>query len=449
MQFHSTRGASEPLGFADAFAAGLASDGGLYLPESLPDVRSLLGGSPSYPDLALSFFRLFDKDHTESQLADLIARSYTDFDAPLVQLDDLTYVLELFHGPTLAFKDFGLQLVGNLFEDQIQRTGKPINVLGATSGDTGSAAIHGLAGKEGVNVFILYPDGRVSPLQERQMTCTGAPNIYPIKIQGSFDDAQKIVKDLFSDLDFKARVGLSAINSINLARVLAQSVYYLSACLQLPATHRDMANYIVPTGNFGNVLAGWLAYKMGMPARKFVVATNQNDLLHRLFTTGHYQPGIVAPSHAPSMDIQVASNFERLLYLQLERDGQKTAALMQKFRDRGLLDLNTEGFDPDIFTATRTGDDTILENIRSAKERYGYTPDPHTACAFTDLEKGVPNVLLATAHPAKFPSVIGEATGDHPTHPTLEALKNKTPIFYKPGSDAASIGKFISEKHTS
>ena len=452
MKFQSTRGTSPSLGFTDAFAAGLAPDGGLYVPETLPDITGILakheGLTPSpeaYTALAADFFTLFDDDHTPEEILTLCEKSYAAFDAPLVTLDDTTSVLELFHGPTLAFKDFGLQLVGNLFEDQIRRTGNSVNVLGATSGDTGSAAIHGLANKEGVNVFILYPEGRVSPLQERQMTCTGASNIYPIRIQGSFDDAQKIVKDLFVDLEFKKQVGLSAINSINLARVLGQCVYYLYAHLQLPKEKRHNIEYIVPTGNFGNVLAGWLAYKMGLPASKFVVATNQNDLLYRLFTTGRYQPGTVSPSHAPSMDIQVASNFERLLYLQLGRDGTRTAALMQEFRDHAKLDLNQHGFDNDIFTATRTDDAAILENTRQAKERYNYIADPHTACAFTGLDSEAHKILLATASPAKFPEVIEQATGHHPTHPTLEALKEKEPKLYTPGSTAAEVKQFVLE----
>ncbi len=446
MLFESTRGSSEPLGFAGAFAAGLAPDGGLYVPESLPDVTPLLGAPVPYPALASAFFALFDTDHTADELGALIERSYADFDAPLVQLDNNLHVLELFHGPTLAFKDFGLQLVGNLFEDQIRRTGRAINVLGATSGDTGSAAIHGLAHKRGVNVFILYPEGRVSPLQERQMTCTGAPNIFPIRIQGSFDDAQEIVKTLFGDLPFKREVGLSAINSINLARVLAQSVYYLAAHLQLPAGSPP-PRYMVPTGNFGNVLAGWLAHKMGLPAAGFTVATNQNDLLFRLFTTGRYAPGTVAPSHAPSMDIQVASNFERLLYLQLGRNGSRTAQLMATFKAERALDL--PDFDPDTFAATRTDDDAILANIRLAHQRFGYIADPHTACAFTGVNPHEPTVLLATAHPAKFPDVIEQAIGLHPTHPTLEALKTATPRLHEPGSNADAVRDFVMDHQSS
>lgn len=427
MRFLSTRGSAPPLGFAGAFAAGLAPDGGLYVPESLPDITPLLANGPvPYPELAAAFFKLFDSDHTPAEIDALMARSYQNFPdpdnaAPLVQIDDNTFVLELFHGPTLAFKDFGLQLVGNLFADQIAGGGGAINVLGATSGDTGSAAIHGLADRDGARVFILYPQGRISELQERQMTCTGADNIFPIAIDGSFDDAQRIVKELFGDLAFKAEARLSAVNSINLARVLAQSVYYLHAVSRLPAGARP--RFVVPTGNFGNVLAGWLAARMGLPAAGFTVATNRNDLLHRLFTTGRYASGAARPSLAPSMDIQIASNFERLLHYHLGGDGARTAAIMAKVGASEPVDV--PDFDPDAFAATRSDDAAILRNIATAKERYGYLPDPHTACAFESIDPAQTSVILATAHPAKFPATIEKATGDHPTHPTLEALKTK------------------------
>ncbi len=431
MRFLSTRGTAPPLGFADAFASGLAPDGGLYVPESLPDVRPLLdGGAAAYPELAAGFLKNFDTDHTGEQVDDLAAASYAGFPdpddaAPLVQLDDNTFVLELFHGPTLAFKDFGLQLVGNLFADQIARTGEPINVLGATSGDTGSAAIHGLADKAGARVFILYPQGRISELQERQMTCSGADNIYPVAIEGSFDDAQRIVKELFGDLEFKAAARLSAVNSINLARVLAQSVYYLHAVNRLPGDKRTAPRFVVPTGNFGNVLAGWLASRMGMPAGGFVVATNRNDLLQRLFTSGRYQPGTVAPSLAPSMDIQVASNFERFLFYHLGADGARTAEIMGRVAAGETVDV--PDFDTGAFAATRTDDDGILRNIADTWGRYGYLADPHTACGFGSIDPATPTVVLATAHPAKFPDTIEKATGERPTHPTLEALKSATP----------------------
>ncbi len=452
MRYTSTRGQSRDLSFTEAYATGLAPDGGLYVPQELPDLRPLLADwEPlGYARLAQRFLSLFDTDHSAQDLSDLVDRSYADFDAPLRKLDNNLHVLELFHGPTLAFKDFGLQLLGNLFEDQIKRTGRPINVLGATSGDTGAAAIAGLADKAGVKVFILFPQGRVSPLQERQMTCTGAGNIYPIPIQGTFDDAQRIIKELFSDLAFKAQYGLSAINSINLARILGQCIYYISAWLQLPESQRgDTApangpEFIVPTGNFGNILAGWLTSRMGLFIPRFQIATNQNDILHKLFTTGDYHPGEVDPSLAPSMDIQVASNFERYLFYLRKGDGSAVAAEMDALRQRGQLSLRD--FDPDTFTTSRSDDEAIRRAIRSCYERFGYIIDPHTACAFKQIDPERPTVVLSTAHPAKFPQTISESIGIEPTHPTLEALKQKQAVTFPSEPNAEAVRALI-ERH--
>ncbi len=451
MKFVSTRGAATPVAFAEAFAAGLAPDGGLYVPETLPQLPAefLDDDSLGYTDLAFGFLSLFDTSHDSATLRQLVDRSYSHstFDdnanpAPLVGIGESLSVLELFHGPTLAFKDFGLQLVGNLFEDQIANTGRPINVLGATSGDTGSAAIHGLANRSGVNVFILYPDGRISPLQERQMTCTGATNIYPIAITGSFDDAQEIVKALFNDLDFKAAQCLSAVNSINLVRVPAQAIYYIWAARQLPAGERAGASYIVPTGNFGNVFAAWLARQMGLPMGTLAIATNQNDILYRLFTTGRYEVGDVRPSLAPSMDIQVASNFERFLYFHLGGDSARTAQLMEQARGGGAIEI--PDFDPETFAATRADDAEIKSLIAAAHQQYGYVADPHTACAFKNLED-LPGhrVILSTAHPAKFPETIEEITGSEPTHPSLEEAKTKTPIRHELPAELGAIRHFL------
>ncbi|MGY8718255.1 MAG: threonine synthase, partial [Verrucomicrobiia bacterium] len=290
MNYISTRGQTPALGFSDAVATGLAPDGGLFLPEQLPqfsadELKAFEG--LSYPALCSAFFRKFATDIDNATFAEIVERSYTKFNhpdiAPLVPLSDDLLVLELFHGPTLAFKDFALQLLGNLYEHQCAMRKQSINVLGATSGDTGAAAIHGLLGKPGTTIFILYPDGRVAPLQERQMTCTGADNVYAMAIEGSFDDAQTALKEIFADQDYRTRHCLSAVNSINLARVLAQCVYYLSAWLRLPRERQDNVEFVVPTGNFGNVLAGWMLQKMGVPIRSFKVATNQNDILYRLF----------------------------------------------------------------------------------------------------------------------------------------------------------------------
>ncbi len=447
MRFVSTRSQSDPATFFEAFANGLAPDGGLYVPEELPALSSDLVSDEAepYPPLANEILSLFDTDHTPEELFKLVDKSYSNFTelsiAPLRQLGERLFALELFHGPTLAFKDFGLQLVGNLFEDQIRRTGNPINVLGATSGDTGSAAINGLANKEGVNVFILYPKGRISKEQERQMTCTGAKNIYPIPIEGTFDDAQRIVKDLFADHEFKHQVRLSAVNSINLARVLAQSIYYVHAFMQLPAENSDDVQFVVPTGNFGNVFAGWMAAKMGLPCQRFVVATNQNDILYRLFTTGVYEQGPVQASYAPSMDIQMASNFERFLYYNVGGDGQAVTEMMTSVRKDGRLEL--PNFDKETFSATRTSDPEILTNIQRVFEHYNYIVDPHTACGFNDINPDRNTVVLATAHPAKFPDVIEKAIGHRPKHVTLAELREKRQVRYELEPTDEAVKAFI------
>lgn len=449
MEFVSTRGGGSPVSFVEAFARGLAPDGGLYVPKSLPLLSSdiLVEDALPYAALAWDFLSLFDTDHDSEHLIDIIDKSYGDFsdtmNAPLQQLADNLFVLELFHGPSLSFKDFGLQLIGNLFEEQIERTGIPINVLGATSGDTGSAAIHGLSGKKGVNVFILYPKGRISELQERQMTCTGADNIFPIPIDGTFDDAQAIVKELMSDLEFKETMRLSAINSINVVRVLAQAVYYIHAYTQLPPENRDDVNFVVPTGNFGNIFAGWMVHQMGLPVDQFIVATNQNDILYRLFNTGHYQPDSVHPSHAPSMDIQVASNFERFLYYHNEKNAKATLALMEKFKNEGSITI--PNFNASNFSASRSTDEDIISNIRRVKEVYDYVIDPHTACGFQNLDPSSTHIVLATAHPAKFPEIIKEAIGETPTDPSLEAIKKKKMVTYPVEASAGAVRKFLQE----
>ncbi|WP_309383658.1 threonine synthase [Cerasicoccus frondis] len=450
MKFLSTRGQSDETTFTEAVATGLAPDGGLYLPKTLPDISTKLKGwaGLSYPDLCFEFLKLFATDMLEDKLHDIVKASYKTFSrkeiAPLVKLDDHLQVLELFHGPTLAFKDFALQLLGNLYEEQIQRTGDPINVLGATSGDTGSAAIHGLLGKKGVRIFILYPQGRVSMLQERQMTTTAARNVYPIAIEGTFDDAQAMVKDAFGDADLKAKYNLSAINSINLARILAQCVYYVWSWLQLSEADRERGvQYVVPTGNFGNVLAGWLVSKMGLPVEGFRVATNQNDILCKLFNTGLYEVNDVAPSCAPSMDIQVASNFERFLYYSVGQDPAKVREVMQEFKSKGKYQF--ENFDRDVFSASRMDDAEITQVIEHIFAKYKYVSDPHTACAFKDLDESKTNIVLSTAHPAKFPEVIEQALGRTPTAPSLEAIKNEPIVNYLLPAEGAAVAEFLKE----
>ena len=447
MRFLSSRGQTPVLGFSDAVATGLAPDGGLYLPETLPNLSGELARFEklNYAELCFEFFKHFATDIPQETLRAIIAQSYTKFShpdiAPLVQLDARTYVLELFHGPTLAFTDFALQLLGNLYEHQCKVRHETINVLGATSGDTGSAAIHGLLGKPGTAIFILYPDGRTSPLQERQMACTGADNVFALCVDGTFDDAQAALKDVFGDQSFRTRHRLSAVNSINLARGLAQCVYYLSAWLRLPVSARSNVEFVVPTGNFGNVLAGWMLQKMGVPIRGFKVATNQNDILYRLFTTGEYKLGAVHPSLAPSMDIQVASNFERFIYYTVGRDTARVREVMQTFKQTGAYRF--ENFDRDSFSASRCADAEIPGIIRSVYQKYGYVADPHTACGFKDLSADRVSVVLATASPAKFPDTIIQAIGKEPTHPSLEALKARPLVKHPLKAEPQAIKAFI------
>ncbi|MFP4166155.1 MAG: threonine synthase [Opitutales bacterium] len=447
MRYISTRGQTPSVSFSTAVEQGLAPDDGLYLPEELPDLSGIVEdwARLDYPALTEAFFGLFATDIERSELSHIVARSYTRFDheaiAPVRRLDDDLYVLELFHGPTLAFKDFALQLLGNLYESQIARTGRPIAVLGATSGDTGAAAIHGLLGKEGVASFILYPDGRISGLQERQMTCTGADNVFPLAIQGSFDDAQSAMKEVFGDRKFAGSVGLSAVNSINLARILAQCVYYIYAFFRLPRAIRETTTFVVPTGNFGNVLAGWMVRRMGLPIRGFRVATNRNDILHRLFRTGRYELDSVAASLAPSMDIQVASNFERFLYYAEGGDCARVRSIMSAFKETGQYAF--ENFDGSAFSSSRTDDAEITENIRRVYRKYDYIVDPHTACGFSDSGDKGPRIVLATAHPAKFPETIQAAIGREVTHPTLERLKQREVIKHPVDPEPEAIKTFI------
>lgn len=449
MRYISTRGQAEPLSFSDAVATGLAPDGGLFLPETMPDLSDQwrkwegLG----YADLCFEFMRLFATDIPADTLREIVAKSYTKFAheeiAPLKKLDERTYVLELFHGPTLAFKDFALQLLGNLYEHQCASRGQTINVLGATSGDTGAAAIHGLLGKPGTAIFILYPDGRVSPLQERQMTCTEADNVFAIAIDGSFDDAQSSLKEIFGDQDFRKQHRLSAVNSINLARVLAQCVYYLYALLRLPEDARAQVEFVVPTGNFGNVLAGWMLTRMGVPIPGFKVATNQNDILHRLFTTGEYRVDEVRASLAPSMDIQVASNFERFLYYTLDENAERVREVMTNFRATGTYRF--ENFAPAGFSSTHCSDEEIPNVIQRVYRDYDYVVDPHTACGFKGLTADRVSVVLATASPAKFPDTIQEAIGIEPRHESLEVLKSRSVEKHLVKADTAAIAKFVAE----
>jgi threonine synthase len=446
MQYISTRGQTAPHTFSEAVEAGLASDGGLFLPERLPEIRNHLSqwATLNYAELAAEFFKLFAPEISAVEWHELTKQAYSKFEdesvAPLRQLDSRTYVLELWHGPTLAFKDFALQLLGLLYKRQVRMSGKTLAVLGATSGDTGSAAIHGCVGQDGIKIFILYPEGRVAPLQERQMACTGADNVFAIPVPGYFDDAQRIVKECFGDASFVNQHHLSAVNSINIARVLAQCVYYIWAWLRLPEQSRANVEFVVPTGNFGNVLAGWLAQQMGLPVASFRVATNQNDILHRFFTTGEYKSADVQPSHAPSMDIQAASNFERFLFYMLDQNPEQVRNVMSQIKAGQTVTL------PQPISSLRssTMDDVGIQRaIAEIWHKYGYVIDPHTACAFTSMSETGVSVVLSTASPAKFPEVVEQATGAEPRHPTLDALKQKTLVNHPLPALAEAVKTFI------
>ena len=431
MRYISTRGRAPALGFEAATLAGLASDGGLYLPETWPTltpaaIEALAG--LSYAETAARLLTPFVGDALpEADLRALCETAYGRFhhDAvtPLVQLDQRHFLLELFHGPTLAFKDVALQLLGLLFERFLARGDQHLTIVGATSGDTGSAAIEALAGRAHVGIFMLHPKGRVSDVQRRQMTTVQAQNVHNIAIEGDFDQAQALVKAMFGDRDFAGRFRLSAVNSINWARLAAQIVYYFYAAVRLGAPHRPVA-FSVPTGNFGDVFAGYVAKRMGLPVARLIVATNVNDILHRALSAGDYSAGTVTPTATPSMDIQVSSNFERLLFDLHGRDGMALEAAMQGFeRDRTMvLPASLREAAAADFASARVDHGAMVAAMRWAHERAGQVIDPHSAIGLAaaraaDLPVGVPVITLATAHPAKFGDAVEAAVGVRPELP--------------------------------
>ena len=435
--YRSTRGGDRGLSFRDTVLTGLARDGGLILPEETPDVSDSLRrlAALPYPELAFEIIRLFATDIPDDALRDIVSRSYSSFRHPEVtpvrHVGDLE-ILELFHGPTLAFKDLALQFLGNLFEYVLAETGGRLNIVAATSGDTGSAAIHGVRGRKNVSIFVLHPEGRVSPVQALQMTSVLDPNVRNIAIAGTFDDCQAIVKSLFSDLPFKDSHALGAVNSINWARVMAQIVYYFYGAFRvMERTGAGEVSFTVPTGNFGDVFAGYMAAKMGLPVRRLVVATNENDILDRCFRTGVYAKAGVEATLSPSMDIQVASNFERWLYCHFDGDCGRVAKAMEAFGKTGELRL-TEGGAPVSdrwLSSGRAGADEVLAAIRDTWRDHRYLIDPHTAVGVAVAKRIVaddktPMICLSTAHPAKFAAAIERATGeDIARHPAIEALK--------------------------
>lgn len=431
MDYISTRGAAPALDFEGATLAGLASDGGLYVPREWPrfseDEIAGFAGLP-YAELAAKvMFPFVEGSLTYDRLFELTTQAYGRFAhkavTPLKQLDEQQWLLELFHGPTLAFKDVALQLLGLLFEEFLGRSDHNLTIVGATSGDTGSAAIDAVAGRAKVDIFMLHPHGRVSDVQRRQMTTVLAPNVHNISIEGSFDDAQAMVKRMFNDRAMTDRFAIGAVNSINWARLMAQVVYYFAAGLQLGAPHRKVA-FSVPTGNFGDVFAGYVAAQMGLPIEKLVVATNVNDILHRALSEGDYSQGTVTPTAAPSMDIQVSSNFERLLFDLNGRDGLALSGQMAGFEATKAMQLTNaqrEGASA-LFQSARADGSEMAATIRWAWEKTGELIDPHTACGLfaartAGIDASVPVVTLATAHPAKFPEAVERATGQRPSLP--------------------------------
>ena len=429
---HGSPGTPAPLGFEDVMLAGLARDGGLYLPEAWPQFSTAeiaaLRDKP-YVEVAYRVMRPFVGDaFDEPTFRRLIAEAYSSFEvpdvAPLKSLGDSgLHLLELFHGPTLAFKDVALQLLGRMLDAKLVERNRHATIVGATSGDTGSAAIEAVRDRKTIDIFMLFPHGRVSEVQRHQMTTVLAPNVHNIAVAGTFDDCQDLAKACFNDLAFRDRHALTAVNSINFARVMAQIVYYFWAALKLGAPEKQVA-FTVPTGNFGNVYAGYAARQMGLPISHVVVAANSNDILARFFETGAMTMTGVMPTLSPSMDIQISSNFERLLFDLYGRDGKTLAEAMAVFRKTGTLELgaNALGGVRELFDSGRVDDSGTLAAIADCHRRYGETIDPHTAVGYAIAQRhrrdpAIPMIVLATAHPAKFPDAVQRATGERPALP--------------------------------
>ena len=461
MHYISTRANAPALAFDDVLLTGLARDGGLYVPEAWP----VLGGGHQarlagmgYADLAAEVLGLFvGGTLTDGELAAIAHDSYAGFDhaavAPLRQLDQQLWLMELFHGPTLAFKDYALQVLGRLFDHLLEKRGERVTIIGATSGDTGSAAIEAVKGRANVDIFMLHPKGRVSEVQRRQMTTIQADNVFNLAIDGSFDDCQNAVKALFGDQAFRDRMRLAAVNSINWARIAAQVVYYTAAALRLGRPDRPVA-FAVPTGNFGNVLAAYAARRMGLPIGRLIVGCNTNDILHRFFETGAMTAGPVAATIAPSMDIQVSSNFERYLFELLGRDGGRLSALMEDFKGAGEFRLEDalHAKARADFSSHRFDDDAIRAAIGRVRRETGITVDPHTAigiaAARAEREAGAPDgpvVALACAHPAKFPDAVEAACGVRPgLPPHLSDLLQRRERVYDMAPELDALKDFIS-----
>ena len=454
MRYVSTRGRAAELGFCDALLAGLATDGGLYVPQTWPKQPTMTGST--YAAKAASLMAPYvEGEIPQDVFAQLCATAYSTFRdpavVPLVQIAPEHYLLELFHGPTLAFKDVALQLIGQLFDYVLTQRNQRVMIVGATSGDTGSAAIDGVKGCKNVDIVILYPNGRVSDVQRRQMTTITSPNVHTVAVDGTFDDCQDLVKAMFNDAPFREANSLSAVNSINWARVMAQTVYYFTALETLGRS----ASFSVPTGNFGNVLAGWIAKQMGADIEKLIVGSNSNDILTRFFETHSMDMVPVVPTLSPSMDIQISSNFERLLFDMNNRDGGATTEQLNQFRQLGKLSVEPDQFAKWIaptFRAHRANDAETLAVMKRIYGESGMLVDPHTAVGIASAEAcaepGVPTITLATAHPAKFPDAVKKATGVHPALPdhVADLFDRKERIVNLP-NDLQAIEAFVASCH--
>lgn len=459
VKYFSTRGEAPVLGFSDVLLQGLARDGGLYLPETWPQFDAAkiasFAGQP-YEDVAFAVIQPFvDGEISDADLKDMIRDAYAGFRhkavTPLVQIAPNQFVLELFHGPTLAFKDVAMQLLGRLMDHVLTKRGLRATIVGATSGDTGGAAIEAFRGRERTDIFILFPDGRVSAVQRRQMTTPTEANVHALALEGNFDDCQTIVKGMFNNFPFRDRVALSGVNSINWARILAQIVYYFVSGVALGAPHRKVS-FTVPTGNFGDIFAGYAALQMGLPVDQLVVATNVNDILARTLATGRYEMKGVTATTSPSMDIQISSNFERLLSEACGRDGDAVRRMMSQLGQSGSFTIDQAAMSEirKTFSAGRCDIEETAATISSTLEQSGYLLDPHTAIgvhvAKSHEKPGVPMIVLGTAHPAKFPDAVEAACGVRPElppqlQPMMSAQERQTVL----AADQKSVERHIED----
>jgi threonine synthase len=461
LRYVSTRGQAPSLDFEQVLMAGLARDGGLYVPETWPEftperIAALAGRS--YVDAACEVMQPFIGEALPAdELKAIVTQAYSRFAhpavAPLVQLDSSLWLLELFHGPTLAFKDLAMQLLSLMMDRSLRRAGGRATIVAATSGDTGAAAVEAFKNREAIDLVVLFPDGRISAAQRKQMTTSNAANVHPVAVRGTFDDCQGLVKTLFNDLPFRDRYQLCAVNSINWARIMAQTVYYFTAAVALGAPHRRVS-FAVPTGNFGDIFAGFVARRMGLPIERLIVATNSNDILTRTLATGRYEPRPVIATASPSMDIQVSSNFERLLFEAAGRDSARIRDLMGAFAGQASFALSGSELAAigGVFAAARADEAETSATIARVYREAGTLADPHTAVGLAAAAKvkgdaAVPMIALATAHPAKFPGAIEAAAGRMPDIPVrLEAALSGTENFSIIDADADAVRGFIAAR---